>query len=101
MFQFFKWTVRLDAPKTGFFVEPTLPGYLCRFAASDNGAVPLFGPVPVLYSFRYASFLVSELRRVGYYARLYPNAFIVIQGLIKVWKLRRAARRSAKSSWKK
>lgn len=101
MFKFFKWTVLLRSSKSGFFIEPTSPGFLCRMANSDVGVFPLFGEDPSLYTFARASFLVSELRRVGYYVFLYPYCLIVLRGRIKLLVSLLRQRRLVRMKWKK
>lgn len=101
MFKFFKWTVLLRSNESGFFVAPTPPGYLCRLSNSDRGVVPFFGKDPSLYTFERACFLVSELRRVGYYVDLFPYGLILLKAAIVRLRARLAAAWAAKRVWKK
>ena len=101
MLKFFKWTVLLPSSKSWFFIEPTSPGFLCRMANSDEGVFPFFGDDPSLYTFACASFLVSELRRVGYNVLLFPYGLILLKAFIVRLRARLTAAWAAKRVWKK
>ena len=100
MLKFFKWTVLLRSSNSGFFVEPTSPGFLCRMANSDDGVFPFFGEDPSLYTFARASFLVSELRRVGYYVFLFPYGLIMLKAYIVRLRAWLSAFWASKRIWK-
>ena len=100
MFKFFKWTVLLPSSKSGFFIEPTSPGFLCRMANSDEGVFPFFGDDPSLYTFGRASFLVSELRRVGYNVMLFPYGFIILKSYLVRLRARLSTFIASKRIWK-
>lgn len=90
MLKILRWNVLIKHDPGRFFIPVTSDVYLNGLSRSDDpaGVVPLFSTSdPVLYSRRYARFLVWELRRVGYNA--YRRPF-----LIYVFKLRIAARKA-------
>ena len=101
LFDCFKFVVRLPSQDAGFFVPICPPSplgnYLLKISA---GCVPGFSDVPTLYPFRSASFLVRELRRVGYNARLCPFFFLIVRDVFRSFVSRLRARLASKAKWK-
>lgn len=91
----FRWFVVLKNDPSGFY-QPIAPA---RFLAGfkDIPDSPFMSPVwdgeaPALYKHKGASFIVSELRRVGYNVHAVPYLILMIVNRIKAKKA---------SPWKK